>query len=81
METQLLRSHLKSWQQHLRRISPFLASEEGIWWRSIPGGYTFHNGDTDEDSHNERPLLLHYRSAKDVEKRQSINWEEMLKTS
>ena len=60
VETQFLRSHLKSWQQYLRRISPFLVSGEGMWWRSIPGGYTFHDGDTDEDSHNEGPQLLHY---------------------
>ena len=71
VEKIFLKTRLKSWQQHLRRISPFLAPGPGVWWRSIPGGYTFYDGDIDEDSHN-GPPLLHYRSAtiKDVAKRQ-----------
>ena len=42
-----LRKRLKSWQQHLTRISPFLSPGEGIWWKHIVGGYSFLDGDND----------------------------------
>ena len=58
VEKIFLRTCLKSWKQHLWRISPFLAPGPGVWW-SILGRYTLYDGDTDEDSHN-GPPLLHY---------------------
>lgn len=49
-----------------------------MWWKHVTGGYTFRDGDDDEDSHSEG--LLHYRSAtiKDVTERQSATWMKLL---
>ena len=75
-----LRCRLRSWQQHLKRVSPFLVSGEGVWWESVDGGYLFRDSDNDVDSHSEGPKLLHYRHAtiKDVTKRQTESWKTML---
>ena len=48
-----LRQQLKSWQQHLERISPFLVSGEDVWWESIEGGYLFRDSDNDVENHSE----------------------------
>lgn len=72
-----LRQRLKSWQQHLKRISPFLASGEDVWWESIDGGYLFRDSDNDVENHSEGPNLLHFRHASitDVTKRQTDSWK------
>jgi hypothetical protein len=79
VERSFLNSRLRSWQQHLRRRSPFLEVER-VWWKHLPGGYIFHDGDANDESHSEGPKLLHYRSAtiKDVTERQSVTWKRLL---
>ena len=79
VEQSFLNSRLRSWQQHLRHISPFLEAVR-VWWTHLPGGYIFHDGDANEESHSEGPKLLHYRSAtiKDVIERQSVTWKRLL---
>ena len=71
-----LRQRLKSWQQHLKRISPFLASGEDVWWESIDGGYLFRDSDNDVENHSEGPNI-HFRHASitDVTKRQTDSWK------
>ena len=44
----------KSWQQHLRRISPYLHCGEGIWWKRTSCGYQY-DGDCDDGTHSEGP--------------------------
>lgn len=65
--------HLKSWNQLLRRISPFLLHGKGVWWEEILGGYRFCDSETDPSNHASGPHLLHFRSAtlKDVKARHS----------
>ena len=81
MDTSFIQKHLKSWNEHLKRISPFLVLEKGVWWESTSSGYHFHDADTAQDSQTDGPQLLHYRSAtlKDVTIRQSQCWEKLVK--
>ena len=43
--TQHLQGRLKSWQANLRLWGWFLEAGKGVWWKEVPGGYHFFNGD------------------------------------
>lgn len=45
-----LEPRIKSWQQHLQRISPFLIAGKGVWWEKTSHGYLFFDGDNDNNS-------------------------------
>ena len=74
-----LAPRVKSWQQHLKRISSYLCTGEGIWWKKTCG-YQFFDGDSDDTSHIEGPKLLHFRSTKisDVVQKQNEAWKVIL---
>lgn len=47
LKTSFLKHREDSWQNHLQRISPFLAAGEGVWWVRTPSGFHFNDGDSD----------------------------------
>ena len=75
-----LEPRMRSWQEHLQRISPFLITGKGVWWDKTSHGYLFFDGDNDSSSHIEGPKLLHFRSARleDVVKRRKASWKSVL---
>ena len=56
-----LTGRMSSWQENLKRISPFLRRGEGVWWKSTEEGYEFHDGREEPDFRPEGPELLHFR--------------------
>ena len=75
-----IRSHLRSWQAHLNRISPFLIPGEGIWWRQDADSYIFQDSMHDSEYHSEGPKLLHFRNSRleDVAFRHDTCWQHIL---
>ena len=74
-----IRSHLRSWQAHLNRISPFLIPGEGIWWRQDADSYIFQDSMHDSEYHSEGPKLLHFRNTRlDVAFRHDTCWQHIL---
>ena len=71
-----LRERSDSWQLHLQRISPFLISGEGVWWKHVEGGFTFLDGDN-SGLQNDGVDLLHF-SVEDVEKRRQRCWKRII---
>jgi hypothetical protein len=72
MRKTFIRKRKDSWQQHLRRISPFLTAGEGVWWTRTDDGYKFLDGDQESNTRSEDGFtLLHFRehSLVDVEER------------
>lgn len=64
--TTIRKSFLKhrgdSWQLDLRRISPFLVTGEGVWWRRVDGGFLFMDGDDDSGTRDgDEFTLLHFQ--------------------
>ena len=76
----LIESSLHSWQEHLKRISPYLVVGEGIWWSMNNGDYHFHDGDNDPEGHEEGPDLLHFRDTQlnSFHTRNEKKWEEII---
>ena len=83
IEKSLVERHLSSWNQHLRRISPFLLPGRGVWWDYCNEGYKFSDGEEDQDCNPHGPELLHYRSStlKTVTERQRECWENLLSSN
>ena len=79
IEEAFISSRMKSWQQHLQRISPYLVMGKGVWWAKTAHGYHFYDGECDDNSHTEGPELMHFRSARleDVAVRQKESWEKI----
>ena len=79
IEEAFISSRMKSWQQHLQRISPYLVMGKGIWWAKTAHGYRFYDGECDDNSHTEVPELMHFRSARleDVVEGQKESWEKI----
>ena len=76
-----LRHKGDSWQLHLRRISPFLISGEGVWWRYVSGGFQFLDGDADRETQDGNDFtLLHFRkhSVVDVDERRGKCWKRII---
>ena len=75
-----LTSRMSSWQQHLRRVSPFLKYGPGVWWHQTNSGYEFHDGSVEPD-YREGTALLHCRdkNIKDIQVTKQHNWEELCK--
>ena len=76
-----LRHKGDSWQLHLRRISPFLISGEGVWWRYVSGGFQFLDGDADRETQDGNDFtLLHFRkhSMVDVDERRGKCWKRII---
>ena len=55
------RSH--SWQAHLTRISPYLNSGPGVWWKESTHGFEFADGPDEPESRSEGPRMPHFRNS------------------
>ena len=78
----LMEKHIRSWQAHLQRISDFLLSGEGIWWRKQGNGdVEFLDGQRSISSHPQGPLLHHFRSSNFSAEEEYLQkcWQECLK--
>ena len=81
IKSSFLRHKGDSWQLHLRRISPFLISGEGVWWRYVSGGFQFLDGDTDRETQDGNDFtLLHFgkHSVEDVQERRGKCWKRII---
>ena len=76
----MINKRVRSWNEHLKRISPFLLPVKGIWWESSQGKVTLNDSDVDTQAEPSKPPMLHFRSAsiKDVVARQRLSWEEVM---
>ena len=76
----MIRSALRSWQMHLKRIAPYLTMGKGIWWATKDDNYHFYDADNDLNIHEEGPDLLHFRNSSldKLWKRNEKLWEEIL---
>lgn len=74
-----LTGRMSSWQEHLKRISPFLRLGRGIWWQSKDEGYEFFDGREKPDFHIEGPHLLHFLDVnlKEIYSQKLILWQEI----
>ena len=72
-----LKSRLRSWQQHSKRISQFLVLET-VWWQKTPDGYHFYDGEDNPSISPVGPPLLHFRSTslKQVYMQKQPTWEK-----
>ncbi len=57
-----LTGRMSSWQEHLKRISPYLVPGPGIWWKKTEEGFEFHDGRNTPDTNTKGPQLKHFRS-------------------
>lgn len=81
IEHSFLRHRRDSWQVHLQRISPFLVSGEGVWWRNVDGSFQFLDGDDDRDTNDRDDFtLMHFRehSVTNVEERSKQCWKRII---
>ncbi len=49
-------------QAHLERISDFLITGPGVWWRKTSEGFEFLDGTLEGEFYTLGPPLMHYRS-------------------
>lgn len=57
-----LTGRMSSWQEHLKRISPYLMPGPGIWWKKTEGGFEFYDGRDAPDTQTNGPQLKHFRN-------------------
>ncbi len=50
------------YQAHLQRISDFILTGPGVWWRKTSEGVEFLDGSQEDDFRTVGPPLMHYRS-------------------
>ena len=49
----------RNWNDHLKRISPFLLTTK-VWWKETENGFRFLDSDLDQDYHQEGPHPCHF---------------------
>lgn len=73
-------TRMRSWQVHLRRISPYLSRGEGVWWTQTDTAYHFLDGEQHPNTQPQGPPLQHFRSMsrKLVEENKGRHWDDIL---
>ena len=68
------------YQGHLERISDFLRTGPGIWWKKTDRGVEFLDGSNENDTRQKGPTLMHFRSTSmaEIDLHLVQAWEECL---
>ena len=49
-----------AWTIHLKRISDYLAEDEGVWWMLVGNQIIFKDGDTEDEFGNGMPMMMNF---------------------
>ena len=73
-------NRMRSWQVHLKRISPYLSKGEGVWWTQTNNTYHFFDGEQHPNIHPQGPPLQNFRnlSQKQLNDIKVKHWDNIL---